>query len=223
MADKPAPQKTTEQRRAERLIKDISHIKPETVQALAQAGYQSLQDLLKASSERIAQESKIAIEKAKELRAEAEKLAQHIAEGAKTAEGRKQLVTEGKDFAQKTAKSIEAQARDLLQKVQADGESAIEMAKKVRDQAPEKLQEYRKKAEAALKDAEAKVKDLQSKAPDAVKDAQKKAQDALKDAQAKVEELAKKTEEFAKHELEKVKAANEGTIKRVRSKFEKKN
>jgi len=221
MAEQATTKKTTEQRRAERLIKDIAHINGETVKALAESGFVSLQDLLKASSERISQESKVAIDKVKELKAEAEKLVKHVAEGAKTAEGRKQLVTEGKDVAVKTARTVEAQARDLLAKAQKDGETAIAKVKELRGKAPETLHDLRAKVESALKDAEAKVKEIQSKAPDAVKDAQKKAESALKDAQAKVEELAKKTEEFAKTEFEKVKAANEGTFKRVKSKFQK--
>lgn len=221
MTDASTQKKSTEERRAERLIKDLSHIKPETVRALASAGFESLQDLLKASSERISKEGQIALERAKELKAEAEKLVQHVAEGAKTPEGRKQLIEEGKDVAVKTAKSVEAQARDLLAQAQKDGEAAIAKAKELREQAPEKLQEYRKKAEAALKDAEAKVMELKDKAPDSVKGAQSKAEAALKDAQAKVQELAKKTEEFAKHELEKVKAANEGAISKVKAQFKK--
>jgi ElaB/YqjD/DUF883 family membrane-anchored ribosome-binding protein len=223
MTEESTAQKSTEQRRAERLIKDISHLKPETVQALATAGYSSMQDLLKASAERIAQEAKVAVDKVKELQQDAQSFVKRVALEVKTTEGRKKLVEEGKDTAIKTAQNVEASARDLLAKAQTDGEAAISKALDLKEKAPTMIHDARIKAEAALKDAEAKVKDIAGKAPESVKEARAKATAAVKEAQSKVQELARKTEEFAKTEIQKVKAANEGSISRLKAKFQRKN
>lgn len=203
------------------LLQDVKGVGPSTVKALAESGIKSLQDLAKASAEFVAAEAKVAQGKAKDMVLEAEKLAKHVAEGAKSSEGRKQLVAEGKDLAERAAKKTEATVKDLLAQAQKEGEAAIAKAKEIQAKAPEMLHDYRAKAEKALKDAEAQVKALPSKAPGAVKDAVHKAEASVKDAQAKIGELSKKTEEFAKAEYQKVKAANEGFLARIKAKFSK--
>lgn len=195
------------------LIADIKGMGPETVKSLAQSGVRSLQDLYEASSEFVAKQTKVAQEQAKAWQAEAQKLYEHVATEAKTAEGRKKLAGEAKDAAQAAAKATQEKLVELYHTAQKEGELAIAKAKDLKEKAPAYVHDAREKAEKALKDAEAKVKALSGKAPDV----RAKAEKAVADAQAKVAEL----QAALKKEGEKLKAANEGLFARIKAKFSK--
>jgi len=197
------------------LLEDIKGMGPQTVKTLAESGIQSLKDLYEASAEYIAAQAKVAQDKAKIWQAEAKKLADHVATEAKTAEGRKKLRSEAVDVAVKAAKKTQETVVELFHRAQKDGEAAIAKAKELRDKAPQYVHDARVKAESALKDAEAKVKQLQAKAPEAAKDLRAKAEAAVKDAEGKVKDL----QAALQREMEKVKAANEGLLTRVKARF----
>lgn len=201
------------------LMQDIRGLGPNTIKTLAEGGIRNLKDLYEASSERLAAEAKVAQEKAREWQDEARKVYEHVREGAKTPEGRQQLAQEGRDLAVRAAKATRDQAEKMLANAQKEGEAAIAKAQELREKAPAILQDYRQKAEKALHDAEAQVKAVQEKAPAAVKDAQAKAEKAVQDAQKRIQELRSKTEEFVKAETEKVRAANQGFLSRLKARF----
>lgn len=203
------------------LMEDIKGMGPNTVKTLAEAGVKSLKDLYEASTDYVAAQTKVAQEKAGKWQEEAKTLYERVRADAQTSEGRQKLVAEGKDLAKKAAETTQKTATELFERAQKEGEAAIAKAKELREKAPDMLQDYRKKAEEALKAAEAQVKALQEKTPETVKGYQAKAEAAVKDAQVKIEELRAKTEEFAKAEIEKVKVANEGFLKKIKARFVK--
>ncbi len=199
------------------LMEDVKGMGPETVKVLAQSGIASLKDLYEASADFVAKEAQVAKDKAQAWQKQAQDLAARVASDAKTADGRKKLAGEAKDAAVTAAKKTQEMVVELLQKAQAEGEAAIAKAKELKEKAPGYVAEAREKAEKALKDADNKVKELQGKAPEAVKDLRTKAEAAVQDAQKKVQEL----QDALKREAEKVKAANEGFLGRLRAKFSK--
>lgn len=147
------------------LIEDIKGIGPASIQVLAESGYRSAKEFYEASSERLAKELKVAQDKVKAWQAEARKQAERIREEARTPEGRKHLVAEGRELAEKTAHQVQVTVKDLAERLQAESHKALQMAKDLQARAPE----LAKKAEAALKDAEAKAKEAVQKAETAVK------------------------------------------------------
>ncbi len=147
------------------LIEDLKSVGPATVTVLAEAGVESLKDLYEASTDWLAKELKVAQAKAKQIQREAADAAKHVAEGAKTSEGRKQLLIEGRDLAQKTAKNAEKITREAIARAQKDGEMVMAKAQEFRAKAPEVVA----KAKATAKDVEVKVKAVAHKAQETVK------------------------------------------------------
>jgi nucleotidyltransferase/DNA polymerase involved in DNA repair len=199
------------------LIEDLRGVGPGTVKTLAEAGVSSLKDLFEASTEWLAAQAKVAEGRARQWQEEARKTYDRIRVEAQTTAGRQRLVAEGKDLATKAAKRTKQTAEQLLATAQKEGEAAIAKAKELRQSAPIVLQDYRLKAEKALKDAEAQVVSLRAKTPDALKAYTAKAEAAARDAQTKVVELRTKVEEFSRAELQKAKAANEGFLRKLRT------
>ncbi len=204
------------------LLEDVRGMGPQTVVVLAKAGITSLKDLYDASTERIAKEAQVAKEHALQWQEEAQKLAEHVREEAKTPEGRRKLLKEAADASKVAAGKTQEAVVALYHKAREDGEAAIQKAQQLRETAPAQLQELRETAEKALRDAEAKVKELQDKAPDAVQEWRGKAETAVQEANRVVVELRDKTEQFVKTETEKVKAANEGLLTRIKARFQRK-
>jgi nucleotidyltransferase/DNA polymerase involved in DNA repair len=181
------------------LLEDVKGVGPATVQALAESGIRSVKELYEASSERLAKELVVAKDKVQAWQAEAKKLVDHIAVESKTPEGRKRLASEGKEFAQKSARKAQETTMALVERLQKDGELALQKAQELREQAPEKAREYRAKAEEMFREAESRARELREM------------------AERKIQEVQLK----AKTEVEKVKTANEGLIARVKAKFQK--
>lgn len=204
------------------LMEDVKGIGPQTVVTLAQAGITSLRELYEASAERVAKEAQVAREKALEWQDEAQRLAARVREESRTPEGRRKLLKEGADASKVAARRTQDTLVDLYNKARQEGEAAVARAQEMRERAPRNIQELRERTEKALREAEAKVKEFQEKAPEAAKEWRGRAEAAVRDANRVATELREKTEQFVRTETEKVKAANEGLLARIKSRFQKK-
>lgn len=205
------------------LMEDVKGMGPQTVVTLAQAGITSLRELYEASAERVAKETKVAREKALEWQDEAKALAARVREESKTPEGRRKLLGEAADASRAAARKTQDTLVDLYQKARREGEAAIARAQEMREKAPRNIQELRDKAEKALREADAKVKEFQGKAPEAAREWRGRAETAVRDANRVVTELREKTEQFVRTETEKVKAANEGLLTRIKARLQRRN
>jgi len=203
------------------LMEDVKGMGPQTVVTLAQAGITSLKDLYEASTERISKEAKVARERALEWQDEAKALAARVREESKTPEGRRKLLGEAADASKAAARKTQDTLVDLYHKARQEGEAAIARAQEVREKAPQNIQELRERTEKALREAEAKVREFQEKAPEAAREWRGRAETAVRDANRVVTELRDKTEQFVRTEAEKVKAANEGLLTRIKTRFQR--
>lgn len=186
------------------LLQDIKGVGPATIETLASAGVRSLRELYEASAERLAAELKVAQERVRQWQAEAEKLAQRVAEESKTPEGRQRLLAEGKEAARVAYQRGQEATAALVERLRQDGERMLQKAQELRETAPERAKEYRAKAEELLARADEMRRELELKA----RELGEKAGARIQEVQVKV-----------KAETEKMKAANEGLLARIRAKF----
>lgn len=147
------------------LIQDLKGAGPATVQAIADAGIQSLKELYQASTEWLAKEAKLAREKAKALQAEARELAERVARDSKTPEGRKALAADAKVAAQKAADATQKAAREAIAFAQKEGEIVMARAKELREKAPVVAAQ----AKARAQEVQTKVAEAAGKAKAAVR------------------------------------------------------
>jgi len=186
------------------LLRDMRGIGPATVQTLAEAGVRSLKDLYEASAERLAKEAEVARERVQEWQQEAKRVMEHVREGSRTPEGRRRLAQEGKDLAVTSARKAQEATAELIERLQRDGEAALQKAQQLRQEAPEKAKEYRAKAEELIAGADAMRRELQAKGVE-----------IKEQTTARIHEVQVKV----RQEAEKVRAANEGLLSRIRARF----
>lgn len=186
------------------LMQDLKGVGPATIETLASAGVRSLRDLYEASSERLAAELKVAQARVREWQVEAEKLAQRVAEESKTPEGRQRLLAEGRTRATEAYQRGQEATAAFVERLRQDGERLLQKAQELRETAPERAKEYRAKAEVLLQRADEMRRDVEARA----RELGEKAGERIHEVQVKV-----------KAEAEKVKAANEGLLARIKAKF----
>lgn len=147
------------------LLEDLKGVGPATVATLAEQGIVSLQHLYKASSARLAKELEVAQNKVQAWQAEAKKTAERIAKEAQTTAGRKSLVVEGRDFAQKTAQNAQETTKQVIAFVQKESQVLQAKAKDLQARYPVVVAQVK----GAAHDAQVLVQDVAGKTQAAVK------------------------------------------------------
>jgi predicted flap endonuclease-1-like 5' DNA nuclease len=125
------------------VLEDLKGFGPGSFAALSERGGHAVRELYAASADWLAAEIKVAQARLAELKEEAEAVARHVAEEAKTPEGRARLAVEGKAVAQAAA-----------HKAKVTGKKAVAKAREVQQRAPVVLQQ----AQATVKEAEVRLK-----------------------------------------------------------------
>lgn len=142
------------------ILEDIKGLGPGSLGAFSERGGHAVRELYAASADWLAAEIKVAQERLAELREEAEAVARHVADEARTPEGRARLAGEAKVASRKALDAAE-RSRDR----------AVSKARELRQRAPAALQ----RAEAAVKDAEARLRTAVQRSEAAVRAGARKA------------------------------------------------
>lgn len=156
---------------AHALLEDLKGFGPGSFATLSERSAQGVRDLYKASADWLAAEIKVAQERLAELREEAEAVARHVAEEAKTPEGRARLAEEGKAVAQSAAR-----------KAQEAGQKAVAKAKELQEKAP-----------ALIAQAQATAKDAQERLKAAVQRSEEVVRTEAQKAKARTERVVEQT------------------------------
>jgi murein hydrolase activator len=130
---------------AHAILEDMKGFGPGTLAALSERSAESLRELYHASADWLAAQAEVAAARLQEARQQAEQVARHVAESARTPEGRKGLAREAEEAGRKAVAATRKAA-----------EAAAERAKELRGRAPglvARAQEGVKEAEARLKEA----------------------------------------------------------------------
>jgi predicted flap endonuclease-1-like 5' DNA nuclease len=160
------------------LLEDLKGMGPGSLETLSEQGAKSVRELYAASADWLAAEIKVAQAKLADLKDEAEVLARHVAEEAKTAEGRARLAEEGLAAAQSAAR-----------KAKATGQKALAAAERQRDLAVAKAKDLQKRAPAVLHQAQVTVKEAEVRLKAAVKRSEEAVLAEAKKAKARTERV----------------------------------
>lgn len=147
------------------VIEDIKGFGPGSLGTLSEQGAASVRELYAASAEWLAAEIKVAQAKLVELREEAEAVARHVADEARTSEGRARLAVEGKAVAQVAVRKAQDTGRKALAAAERQRDIALATARQVQQRAPAVLHQ----AQATVQEAEARLKAAVKRSEDVVR------------------------------------------------------
>ncbi|MCA1811627.1 MAG: DUF4332 domain-containing protein [Halobacteriales archaeon] len=136
------------------VLEDLKGFGPGSFAALSERGGHAVRELYAASADWLAAEIKVAQARLAELKEEAEAVALHVAEEAKTPEGRARLAVEGKAVAQAAAHKAKVTGKKALAAAERSRDLAVAKAREVQQRAPVVLQQ----AQATVKEAEVRLK-----------------------------------------------------------------
>lgn len=147
------------------LIEDLKGIGPGTLDTLSDAANKSVRELYAASADWVEAQLKVARARIIEAKAEAERLARHVASESQTHDGRVRLAAEGRAFAEKTAVDAQATGRRVFAAAKKESEMVSLKVRELREKAPELVHD----AEHALRQAEVRLKAATHKAETVLK------------------------------------------------------
>ncbi|HUR62589.1 MAG TPA: DUF4332 domain-containing protein [Candidatus Thermoplasmatota archaeon] len=136
------------------VLEDIKGFGPGSLGTLSDQGAVAVRELYSASADWLAAEIKVAQARLVELRAEAEAVARHVAEEARTPEGRGRLAQEGAALAHVAARKASETGKKAMAAAERSRDLAVTRAKEIQARAPEVLAQ----AQVTVREAETRLK-----------------------------------------------------------------